>query len=63
MLFEFARDIEVVCPTAWLLNYTNPMAMLTGAMLRGTNVRTVGPAIRSRSVRPVCSSSSGWPTR
>lgn len=38
----FARDMGEVCPDAWLLNYTNPMAMLTGYMLRHTGVRTVG---------------------
>ncbi len=37
-----ARDMEEVCPNAWLLNYTNPMAMLTGYMLRYTKVKTVG---------------------
>jgi len=42
VMLDFARDMEVVCPDAWLLNYTNPMAMLTGAMLRGTSIRTVG---------------------
>ena len=42
VLFDFARDIEEVCPDAWFLNYTNPMAMLTGAMLRYTGVKTVG---------------------
>ena len=42
VMLDFARDIEEVCPDAWLLNYTNPMAMLTGAMLRLTNVKTVG---------------------
>lgn len=42
MLFDFARDIEAVCPDAWLLNYTNPMATITGAMLRHTEVKTVG---------------------
>ncbi|ULT59618.1 alpha-glucosidase/alpha-galactosidase [Neobacillus drentensis] len=42
VLFDFAKDIEEVCPDAWLLNYTNPMASLTGAMLRYTNVKTVG---------------------
>jgi alpha-galactosidase len=41
-MLDFARDMEEVCPDAWLLNYTNPMAMLTGAMLRLTNVKTVG---------------------
>ena len=38
----FAHEMEEVCPNAWLLNYTNPMAMLTGYMLRYTNVKTVG---------------------
>ena len=42
VMLEFARDMEEVCPDAWLLNYTNPMAMLTGAMLTMTGVRTVG---------------------
>ena len=42
VMADFAKDMEEVCPDAWLLNYTNPMAMLTGYMLRFTNVKTVG---------------------
>ncbi|MCV9888680.1 alpha-glucosidase/alpha-galactosidase [Metabacillus halosaccharovorans] len=42
VMMDFARDIEEVCPDALFLNYTNPMAALTGAMLRFTNVKTVG---------------------
>lgn len=42
VMFDIARDIEACCPDAWLLNYTNPMASLTGAMLRHTGVKTVG---------------------
>ena len=38
----FAEDMEEVCPKAWLLNYTNPMAMITGYMQRYTNVKTIG---------------------
>jgi len=38
----FARDMEEVCPDAWLLNYSNPMAMLTGYMQRYTKVKTIG---------------------
>ena len=38
----FAEDIEEVCPNAWFLNYTNPMAILSGYMQRFTNVKTVG---------------------
>ena len=39
---DFARDMEEVCPDAWFLNYTNPMAMLSGFMQRYTGVKTVG---------------------
>lgn len=42
VLEEFARDIEEVCPDALFLNYSNPMAMLTGYMQRYTKVKTVG---------------------
>lgn len=42
VMLDFARDIEEVCPAALMINYSNPMAMLTGAMLRGTAVKTVG---------------------
>ncbi|MEE0410609.1 MAG: alpha-glucosidase/alpha-galactosidase, partial [Clostridia bacterium] len=33
---DFATDMEEVCPDAWLLNYTNPMAMLSNYMQRYT---------------------------
>mgnify|MGYP000021253921 FL=1 len=39
---EFARDMEEACPNTLFLNYTNPMAMLTGYMQRYTKIRTVG---------------------
>lgn len=42
VMFEFAADIEQECPDAWLLNYTNPMSILTGAMQRYTKVKTIG---------------------
>lgn len=42
ILDDFAKDMEQVCPDAWFLNYTNPMGMLTGYMLRYTNIKTVG---------------------
>ncbi len=42
VLKDFARDMEEVCPNAWFLNYTNPMAILSGYMQRYTNVKTVG---------------------
>ncbi|NLJ83459.1 MAG: alpha-glucosidase/alpha-galactosidase [Halanaerobiaceae bacterium] len=42
VMLDFARDMEKVCPDAWFLNYTNPMSIVTGAMLRATNIKTVG---------------------
>ncbi|MDT3959923.1 alpha-glucosidase/alpha-galactosidase [Staphylococcus kloosii] len=37
----FAQDIKEVCPDAWFLNYTNPMAVLTNIMLQ-EGIKTVG---------------------
>ena len=42
VMLDFAKDMEEVCPKAWFLNYTNPMAMLSGALQRHTGVHTVG---------------------
>lgn len=42
VMLDFAKDMEEVCPDAWFLNYTNPMAVLTGVMNRFTNIKTVG---------------------
>lgn len=38
---DFARDMKEVCPDAWFLNYTNPMAVLTNVMLQ-EGIKTVG---------------------
>lgn len=42
VLKDFAADMEEVCPDAWFLNYTNPMAIVTGFMQRYTKVKTIG---------------------
>jgi len=42
VMLDFAREMEEVCPGAWMLNYANPMAMITGAVLRGSSVKAVG---------------------
>lgn len=42
VMFDFAKDMESVCPDAWMLNYTNPMPTLSTAMLRGTGINYVG---------------------
>ncbi len=53
---DFARDMEEVAPNCLFLNYTNPMAMLSGYMQRYTNVKTVGLC---HSVQ-VCASHLMW---
>jgi len=42
VVLDFARDMEEVCPNAWFLNYVNPMAIITGALLHGSSIKTVG---------------------
>ncbi|MCX8064219.1 MAG: alpha-glucosidase/alpha-galactosidase [Candidatus Hydrogenedentes bacterium] len=42
VMLKYCEIIEKVAPDALLLNYTNPMAMVTGAILKATSVRTVG---------------------
>lgn len=42
VLLDFAHDMEEMCPDALFINYSNPMAMLTGAMLLYTPIKTVG---------------------
>jgi len=42
VMLAICRDIEQYCPHAYLLNYTNPMAMLCRAMQRETSVRVTG---------------------
>ena len=42
IMLDIARDMEAVCPRAWLLNYTNPMCAITSSILRASSVRCVG---------------------
>jgi alpha-galactosidase len=42
VLIDIARDIEELCPDAWLLNYTNPMAIACWGINDATKVKTVG---------------------
>ncbi len=42
VLVGIGRDMEEICPDAWLLNITNPMTVLTRSVCRETSVKTVG---------------------
>ena len=39
---EVAKDMEEECPDALLLNYVNPMAIVSGYLQRYTKIKTVG---------------------
>ena len=41
-MLSITKDMEEVCPNAFLLNYTNPMAMLCRAMQRESKIRATG---------------------
>jgi alpha-galactosidase len=41
-MMDIVRDMEKYCPKATLLNYTNPMAMLCGAIQRSSFIPTTG---------------------
>ena len=41
-MMDIVRDMEKYCPQAILLNYTNPMAMLCGALQRQTAIPVTG---------------------
>lgn len=37
-----AREMEMLCPDAWLLNLTNPMTTICRSITRATTIRTIG---------------------
>ena len=41
-ILDICCDMEKICPDAWLLNYTNPMAIITWAVNDYTRIKTVG---------------------
>ncbi|MGY0692476.1 6-phospho-beta-glucosidase [Virgibacillus sp. FSP13] len=43
VILDICKDIEQLCPNAWLINFSNPAGMVTEAVLRYSNItRTVG---------------------
>lgn len=39
---RIAKDMEEICPDAWLINFTNPSGIVTEAILKHTGVKCVG---------------------
>lgn len=42
VILDICKDMEEVCPHATLINFTNPAGMVTEAVYKYTNIRTVG---------------------
>ncbi|MEG0314731.1 MAG: 6-phospho-beta-glucosidase [Erysipelotrichaceae bacterium] len=41
VILDIVKDMEELCPNAWLINFTNPAGMVTEAVLRYTNFKKV----------------------
>lgn len=41
VILGIAKDIEELCPNAWLINFTNPAGMVTEALIRYSNLKKV----------------------
>lgn len=42
VLLDICRDMEKWCPNAWLINFTNPAGIVTEAITRHSNIKTIG---------------------
>ncbi len=42
VILDICREMEELCPNAWLINFTNPAGMVTEAVLKHTNIKVVG---------------------
>ncbi len=41
-VMEIVRDMELICPDAWFVNFTNPMIRICEAVARYSSIRVVG---------------------
>lgn len=39
VIFDIIKDVQEICPDAWVINFTNPAGMVTEAVYRHTNFR------------------------
>lgn len=42
VLLDICKDMERLCPDAWLINFTNPAGIVTEAIKKHTNTKTIG---------------------
>ncbi|MFC0562096.1 6-phospho-beta-glucosidase [Halalkalibacter alkalisediminis] len=41
VILDICKDMEELCPDAWLINFTNPAGMVTEAVLRYSNIKKI----------------------
>lgn len=39
VIFDIVKDVQEICPDAWIINFTNPAGMVTEAVYRHTNFK------------------------
>ncbi|WP_066497091.1 6-phospho-beta-glucosidase [Abyssisolibacter fermentans] len=42
VILDICKDMEELCPDAWLINFTNPSGIITEAVLKHTNIKCIG---------------------
>lgn len=42
IMMDIIRDMEAICPGAWLMNFTNPMSMLCTYLHKNTKIKSLG---------------------
>ncbi|NOZ27921.1 MAG: hypothetical protein GXP39_07705 [Chloroflexi bacterium] len=61
VVVEIAREMESLCPDAWLLNLTNPMTTICRAVTKATSIRTIGLCHEMHGVKRHLSGILGMP--
>lgn len=42
VILDICKDMEELCPNAWLINFTNPSGIVTEAVLKHTKIKVIG---------------------
>jgi len=42
VILDICKDMQEICPNAWLINFTNPAGIITEAVTRFTSIKSIG---------------------
>lgn len=42
VILDICKDMEALCPNAWLINFSNPAGIVTEAVLKHSKIKTIG---------------------